>query len=187
MKKLKVILVSAVLFFCAVSVFSQKNNVSDSLSEKETLKVDSLQDDAQSRLLQQQKMQHMDSLIKIQLQKELQDAEGDKLKTQELEEKLNKIAENDSIRKAEQLQNIEKLKKSAIGYPVILVNDTLFTIYTKIGSFNSKDRASAISQKIKKLYDDPFYNPDSLTAVDTEYGYEYKYIKIIDGAIIEEY
>jgi small-conductance mechanosensitive channel len=181
MKKLKTTLLIAAIFAMTISAFSQDNSSKENTGEEnepvisDTLKADSLSEVTQSKMLQQQQMQHTDSLIKVQLQKELQDARGDNQKTAELVEKLNKIAIIDSLRKADQLKNIDKLKKNAVGYPVILINDTLFLIYTKTGSFNSKDRAAAISQRIKKLYDDPFFNPDSLKAVESEFGYDIIY------------
>ncbi|MCB0726996.1 MAG: mechanosensitive ion channel family protein [Ignavibacteria bacterium] len=181
MNRLKKLFFIPVLFFISLSAFSQNEKANDNPDEKDekiindTLKADSLSNVTQSKLMHQQQMQHMDSLIKIQLQKELEDAGDDKQKTAELEAKLNEIAVSDSLRKAEQLRNISKLKKNAIGYPVTLITDTLFLIYTKTGSFNSKDRASAITQRIRKLYDDPFFNPDSLRITETEYGNDIVY------------
>lgn len=181
MNKLKSILILIVICFITISAFSQDKTAKDTSAGKknpvsiDTLKADSLSNETQLKLLHQQQMQHMDSLIKIQLQKELEDAGDDQQKAAELEAKLNEITINDSLRKVEQLRNISKLKKNAIGYPVTLINDTLFIIYTKTGSFNSKDRAAAITLRIKKLYDDPFFNPDSLRVVETEYGNDIVY------------
>ncbi|HMQ67758.1 MAG TPA: mechanosensitive ion channel family protein [Ignavibacteria bacterium] len=181
MNRLKIVFFISVLCFISLSVYSRDDNSKRDFSAtskkviNDSLKADSLSNATQSTLMHQQQMQHMDSLIKIQLRKELEDAGDDKQKTEELEAKLNEIAVNDSLRKAEQLENIAQLKKNALGYPVTLRNDTLFFIYTKSGSFNSKDRASAISLRIRKLYDDPFFNPDSLRIVETEYGNDIVY------------
>ena len=175
MNKFKTILIFAALSIFTVTSFSQIKSGKDSTAVKDSVKVDSLSDATQNKLLHQQQMQHLDSLIKMQLQKELEDAEGDAQRTKELENKLNQIALDDSLRKAEQLRNIAKLKKNAVGFPVLLKNDTLFIIYTKTGSFKAADRASAISQRINKLYEDPFFNPDSLRIHETEYGYDILY------------
>lgn len=96
-------------------------------------------------------------------------------KTIELENKLRQIAISDSVRKIHQLEKIQALKKNAKGYPVVLNTDTLFYIYVRTGSFSAAERACAISKKIEKLYDDPFYRKDSLTVSQNEYSYDLIY------------
>ena len=96
-------------------------------------------------------------------------------KTRILERKLKQIAINDSIRRTVQLNNIAKLKKSAKSYAVAPFNDTVFLISAKIGSFSAHDRATAVNQRIKKLYKDPFYSADSLKISESENGYDILY------------
>lgn len=163
-------LIFALLFcLCSKAAFSQVKPDSDSL------RADSLQHAAEKMLLQQQQQHQLDSVVKTQLQNDLQAAAGDKQKTKELQGRLDKLASADSARKAEQLQKIAELKKSTAGFPVVLLDDTLFYVYTKIGSFSARDRAAAVSQRIKKLYDDPFYRADSLTLNETDNGYDFLY------------
>jgi small-conductance mechanosensitive channel len=114
------------------------------------------------KLLQDHQQNQIDSLVKIQLNKQLALAGGNVEKTKMLEQKLRTIAISDSLRTIAQAEEIRKLKVHATGYPVTLNQDTLFFIYTRTGSFNAKERASAISNKILKLYEDAFYSPDSL-------------------------
>jgi len=113
-------------------------------------------------LIKDQQQKQIDSLVKIQLNRQLDEAIGNKEKTKVLEDKLRQIAISDSLRTIAQAAEIKKLKKHAIGYPVILNQDTLFKIYTRTGSFNAKDRAEAISKKVTDLYKDAFYAPDSI-------------------------
>lgn len=51
--------------------------------------------------------------------------------------------------------------------PVIHYGDTLFSIYGNTGSFNSKQRAKSIEQKISMLADDYQFSPDSIRLMDT--------------------
>ncbi len=165
-------LIALILFsLFSITANAQKSAVADSLY------VDSLRKVTEKMLLQQEKQRGLDSLIKLQLQKEISLAVGDQAKTKELADKLKQIAENDSIRKAESLKKIEILKENALGYAVAPFSDTLLYIYTKIGSFSAMDRASAISQRIVKLYSDPFFNPDSLAMIQSENGYDIQYNK----------
>ncbi|WP_316804190.1 mechanosensitive ion channel family protein [Pedobacter nototheniae] len=113
-------------------------------------------------LLKDQQQKQIDSLVKIQLKIDLQDAVGDKKKTEALEKQLREIMINDSLRNIDQLKQINALKKTARGYPVYLNNDTLFFIYTRTGSFSAAERARSISGKIEVLYDDPFFKTDSI-------------------------
>lgn len=72
------------------------------------------------------------------------------------------------------------MKKTAKAFPVILNYDTLFYIYTKIGSFSAQDRAEAITRRINRLYKDIPYSPDSLHLVQTENGYDIIYTRDIN-------
>lgn len=130
---------------------------------------------SEALLLKDQQQQRIDSLVKQQLQKELASATGNSKRTLELENKLRKLAIDDSLRLIAQQQKLEQLKKTAMGYPVMLNRDTLFHIYTRTGSFNAKDRAAAISNKIEKLYSDPFFKADSLAVAENEGSYDILY------------
>ena len=43
------------------------------------------------------------------------------------------------------------------GYPVAPFKDTLFLVYHNVGSFSAKERAEYISNKIKRLYNESFF------------------------------
>jgi small-conductance mechanosensitive channel len=130
-------------------------------------------------LIQNQQQRQIDSLVKIKLERELQTAEGNREKTLELEKKLREIAFNDSLRNTQQLEKIRNLKKSAKGYPVTLNNDTLFYTYVRTGSFTAMERAAATSKKIIEVYDDPFYQPDSLLLIPNDDSFDIVYKKNI--------
>jgi len=132
---------------------------------------------SEALLLKDQQQQRIDSLVKQQLKKELTTVKGNSQKTIELEKKLRQLAVNDSLRLIAQNQKLQQLKKTAIGYPVTLLRDTLFYVYTRTGSFNAKDRAAAISNKIEKLYQDPFFRTDSLSVAENEGSYDLLYKK----------
>jgi len=79
-----------------------------------------------------------------------------------------KVAVLDSIKK-------EKLNIQIIGYPVAPFNDTLFLVYNKIGSFTAKERAKAISNRINSLYEEPYYNSDSLSLIKSDISMDIVY------------
>ncbi|MFH6935206.1 mechanosensitive ion channel family protein [Flavobacterium sp. FlaQc-30] len=49
-----------------------------------------------------------------------------------------------------------------VKYPINPFKDTLFFVYNKVGSFSAENRAKAITEKIRKLYEDSLFDPDSL-------------------------
>ena len=114
-------------------------------------------------------MRFADSLKKDQLQ-----AQFNMLKPNDNYGKVQILSEfanleiRDSLRKADMESRIKYLKQTAIGYPVTLLSDTLFYIYTKIGASTPKERAVNITKKIKTLYDDDFLKLDSLLSMDSE-------------------
>lgn len=172
MRKIKAscFLAVSVLLSCLALSSARAQKGPDS-SHRDTLKM------TEALLLKDHQQQQIDSLVKIQLEKELAGSTGDKKKTAQLESKLRDIATKDSIRRIEQLKKIEALKKHEKGFPVILKRDTLFYVYTRIGSFSASERAASITKRIEKLYEDPFYKADSLALNQNEETYEITYKK----------
>lgn len=95
---------------------------------------------------------------------------------QRLQAELQRIELEDSMRKAAMKRELDRIHKSAKGYPVTLFSDTLFYVYIKIASIKAPERAQNISKRIRKFYDDEFAKPDSLRAeqsdrnIDLVYG-----------------
>ncbi|SFC83018.1 mechanosensitive ion channel family protein [Flavobacterium phragmitis] len=54
------------------------------------------------------------------------------------------------------------------GYPVNPFKDTLFYVYNNVGSFPAKERAEYISSKIKRLYNESFFEKDSLKVIPSD-------------------
>jgi len=168
---MKVIPLKLLLFFLlisgiAYSQVSEKEKVikEDSIKAQED-QVDSLKV-TEREILKQQEQNRIDSVLKVKLHEEMQLYSQDSQKKAELEEKLRKIEAEDSIKKVEQLLKIKRLKEKARGFPVTLFTDTLFVMYTKLGSFDANERASTVTERVYSLYDEDFFSPDSMK-VDT--------------------
>lgn len=136
-----------------------------------------LQDQAR-QLKELENQRRNDSLERIDLEGQLIKLKStDNLKKQELLQQLEDLKSVDSIRTAKQSQKIDSLKQFVTGFPVVpFLDDTLFVVYSKLGSFSPQDRAEAISRRINDLVDDYFFKPDSLkfelyeSSVDINYG-----------------
>jgi small-conductance mechanosensitive channel len=128
-------------------------------------------------LKQLDSIHRVDSLRRTELLKQIENLKGSAT-NQEREALLKKLKESeqaDSLKKLAQNQKLEKLKASANGFAVAPFGDTLFLIYTRVGSFSAKDRAASITEKIKKLYKDYEFSPDSLTVSESDASAEINY------------
>lgn len=119
-------------------------------------------------LIINQQQKKLDSLIKERLEKQMEQVATGSREKEALQKQLEEIALADSLRTAVQKQRIQQLKATAQGYPVTLLKDTLFYMYLRMGSFNPAERAAAISDRIERLYDNDFFEPDSLHLVQNE-------------------
>lgn len=73
------------------------------------------------------------------------------------------------------------------GFPVLgVMNDTVFYIYIKMGTSTPSERAKHITEKIRRLYEDPNFNVDSLTIVESEYAVDLVYQDIIVTSVSPE-
>ncbi|WP_017258748.1 mechanosensitive ion channel family protein [Pedobacter arcticus] len=163
--------------FLYIFVFS----ASVALAQQKAQETDSLHNDSihvtESILIRQQQQGHLDSLLKLQIQEELKGVVGNQAKTEELRARLIAINKADSVRRLQQKKKIDELKKDNKGYPVVLLNDTLFNVFVRVGSFKAKDRAESISKKIETLYQDPFFKADSLKVLQNEESVDIIYNK----------
>uniref|UniRef100_UPI0040491644 mechanosensitive ion channel domain-containing protein n=1 Tax=Fulvivirga sp. TaxID=1931237 RepID=UPI0040491644 len=130
------------------------------------------------KLIEIEKQRVQDSIRKAKLEQELQSLKTtDNLKKDELQQQLQALREKELNRIEEKKERIAKLRETSIGYPVTgFFNDTLFLIYNKLGSFSPKDRALAISDRIKNLGESRQFDEAKMTienaetTVDITYG-----------------
>jgi small-conductance mechanosensitive channel len=73
------------------------------------------------------------------------------------------------------------------GYPVLgVMNDTVFYVFIKMGASNPSERAKHISDKIRRLYEDPKFTVDSLIIVESENTVDLVYRDIIVTSVSPE-
>jgi len=159
------------LLFLTISAFSYHGKAQET-ETKASLDSTALNE---AMMVQEEQQKRIDSLVKVQLKRELATVSGNLKRTAELEASLRKIAVSDSLRAIAQMEKLNAMRKKTVGYPVSLNKDTLFYIYTRSGSFNAKERAKSNSSKIEKIYKDPFYKPDSLMVAENEGNFDIIY------------
>ncbi len=99
------------------------------------------------------------------------DREREKLLAQE----VAALRAADSLRTARARAYIDSLKTRAKGFPVLVHDDTLFYVYTKLGPFSPKERAALTAEKIKTLEKGVFFSPDSLRVYPSEQTVDIRY------------
>lgn len=112
----------------------------------------------------------VDSIKKSELEDELNSLKTtDNLKKEDLQAQIEELKEKDRNRLLEKKIRIDSLKQTAKKYPVYgFFNDTLFTIYTKSGSFSPQMRASTITERINQLDKNFIISRDSLELINFE-------------------
>ncbi len=157
----KVLWVFFVSLLCFSTVVAQKNQVN-----KDSLKLEKAAD----LIRKMDSIKAADSLKRAALLEEIENLKGSAANKQkeELLKRLKQEEAEDSLHNARLSKELNRMKAEARGFPVSPFADTLFFVYTKIGSFSPSDRAQAITSKIIKLYDNYQFMPDSLSLVVNE-------------------
>lgn len=155
------------LFFLFSTVKAQ-----DSIPPVAQVNQDSIrleQYNAKIQLIEKQRV--ADSLKKAELLAEIQSLKTtDNLKKETLQAQLDAISSQETERLASKKREVEALRATNKGVPVMgFFKDTLFTVYSRLGSFSPKERAKAISERIHSLAGLRDFSTDSLV-VESEYN-----------------
>ena len=90
----------------------------------------------------------MEISIRESIMTELLQNEVNARRRSELEQQIEALQKEDSIRRDMQQRRIDSLKQTATGAPVMLRYDTLYFIYTNMGAVSAVERADLQSRKI---------------------------------------
>ncbi|MDO3695066.1 mechanosensitive ion channel family protein [Wenyingzhuangia sp. chi5] len=194
---MKHIFTHTILFFLLcfnTLVFSQDKIVTDSIQKSNDSIAQNndsinlaLLDSFNKKLQEIQIKRIADSIKKVELENTLKSLKTtDNIQKQELLKQLQEIEQSELDRISEKKARIDALRKTAKGFPVVgVLQDTLFSIYTKIGSSTPKERANNISKKIENLYNDDFLNIEEIQVTKYENSYDIVYKEIIIMSISE--
>lgn len=97
---------------------------------------------------------------------------------------LNTIA--DSLKMAEQRHRIDSLRAHTPGVPVIVEEDTLFTLYAKRGGLSAHDRAENINSILLKIGKDYRITKDSVHLLESELYVDIMYGQKVIASITDQ-
>ncbi|MDP1624064.1 MAG: mechanosensitive ion channel [Bacteroidales bacterium] len=166
MKKNRSILIFIAILVALQTVFAQVDTINTNNDSLNT----SILDDFNKKLAEIDQLRVADSIQKSELETQLNSLKTtDNLKKEELQKQLQQLKDKEVKRLAFKKSQIDSLRLTAKAFPVLgFFKDTLFLIYSKLGSFSAKDRAEAISARIKKLSDKLGFKQDSLKVFAAE-------------------
>jgi small-conductance mechanosensitive channel len=159
----------------------------DSLVKKNDAVNDIVLQEYHQKLIEVERQRIADSIKKAELESQLLKLKTtDNLQKEELLQQLKSREENEIRRIENKKRQIDSLRSSAKGYPVLgVLKDTLFLVYSKIGESTPKERAINITNKIEKLYEDDFLKMDSILVLKSENTYDVVYDEMILMSISE--
>ncbi|WPR70266.1 mechanosensitive ion channel [Flavobacterium sp. NG2] len=155
----------------ATATYSQEKLAikKDSIKAKDSLNT-ALLTEYNSKIAQIEKQRIQDSVKRAGLESKLNSLKTtDNLKKEALLKQIEELNNQDRIRIEKKKAQIDALRSTAKAYPVKgFFDDTLFLIYSKLGSFSASDRADAISNRVQQLADHFTFTKDSLKIVPSE-------------------
>jgi small-conductance mechanosensitive channel len=121
-----------------------------------------------------------DSIKRIRLLKEIEALKGAAVHQRNaLKKQLRELERDDSLHQIRLLEELAELKRDSVAMPVSPFVDTLFFIHSRIGAFTAAERAVSIESKIKRLYHDLTFLPDSMKLIVNENSTDISYQDLI--------
>ena len=136
-------------------------------------------------LIMQSQTENAAILLKESLLTDQLAVEADARQRLVVERQLEELRLADSLRRVEQRKQIDSLKKTSHGAPIKLKRDTIYYIYTRLGSFTPAERAESDSEKILRAARLFSLKGDSLTVMDSGTSSEIMYNDITLASITD--
>lgn len=147
------------------TLFAQKDTSGQAKNNRE----DSVLQQKSQQLQQMTALRIADSVRRAELEQQISSLRiSDSYKRNELLLELAALQKKDSLQLAQQKQKIDSLRRFVKGVPVIFFQDTILVIYNRQGSFSPRERAAAIAERLEKLAEDYFFQPDSITIIASD-------------------
>jgi small-conductance mechanosensitive channel len=171
------------LLFITFSVSAQTDTVFQEQNSGDKL----LLQEFSRRLAEIEQKRLADSIRKSELEQQIISLKTtDNIQKEELQRQLSEINSREQQMAAERLARIDALRETVTGSPVTgPLKDTLFYVYSRIGSLTPNERADNISRKINILFKDDLLKTDSIRISHSENSHDIIYGDFIIMSISE--
>ena len=147
----------------AIDSIFQEDSLLENILPSDTQVVDNSE---AINLMIQSNMADMEASIRESILSELMQNTDNTRQRRELERQMDVLLKEDSLRRESQQRQIDSIKLTAIGAPVVLKQDTLYLIFSNIGSISAVERAKLHTEKIFKTAKIFSLKNDSISIVE---------------------
>jgi len=126
--------------------------------------------------LQADSIHRADSLEQIALKEQIANLHAkDQKKKEQLQARLDSMHRIQQEREVRIKLQVDSLRKNTVGVPVVILEDTIFKIYSRLGPFHPSDRAASIQAKINALLEESDFNPSKILISRSEESHDVMY------------
>lgn len=173
----KIILLLQISLLLSFSVKGQQDS-SETAQQDSLLAIQQLQ--SKNLIRQADSIQLADSLAEARLKANIMALEaGEANQKASLQAKLDSLQRAKENRQNRIQKQVDSLRASTPGMPVVLFEDTVFYIYSKLGPFSPSDRAQNIVNKLEMLVEENLYSPEKLLVFGGEESHDVMHEDII--------
>ncbi len=121
-----------------------------------------------------------DSLQALVIQAEIDNLNATDIKKSELlQRKLDSLKQAQIEQDARINKQVDSLRAITVGVPVIFHNDTLLSLYAKLGPFSARDRAKRIVEKLNIIAANRLFEAEQIKVFEGEESYDILYNEMI--------
>ncbi|WP_139956824.1 mechanosensitive ion channel family protein [Flavicella sediminum] len=165
------------VFFFSTIAFSQNDSIPN--AKKDSI-LNTQQDQTKKMMSAIDSINMSDSIQQIVLQQQINElTTRDKRKKARLQFKIDSLKNVQVSRDLKAKQEIDSLRANAKGVPVLFFKDTVYYIYSKLGSFSPSERAERIQHKLENLINNNSYKEELLIIEEGEDSFD-----LIHGDVI---
>ncbi len=108
-----------------------------------------------------------DSLLEVRLRTQLDDQRFGTLRQRNtLRNRLDSLQQNQGLREDRLRTRADSLRATALGIPVVIFQDTVFSIYAPQGPYTPSERAREITREVERLVKEDQYQDDQLAVIE---------------------
>jgi small-conductance mechanosensitive channel len=170
----------------ALGCFAARSQTTPVSSDLDSANI-SMLEDYTTRLAEIEQQRIADSIKRADLESQVKSLKAnDNKQRQALLDQIRIYEEQEQKQVELKKARIDSLRANAKGYPVMgILNDTLFFIYSKLGSVKPGERAQNVKKRINILLEDDFLNLDSIIIEDADNTSDIIYKDIIITSVSE--